>query len=98
MLDALRGERGRGPDDEHADRQLIAERTAAKLATVAAAFHAAADHADDGEDIEPYCATCGEWIGIFHGLPGWQHFRGDPAPGGQRELYDPVHPAAPAWC
>jgi hypothetical protein len=98
MLDALRGEHGRGLDDEHADRQLIAERTAAKLATVAAAFHAVADQADDGEDVEPYCATCGEWIGIFYGLHGWEHFRGDPAPGGQCELYDPGHPVAPAWC
>jgi hypothetical protein len=98
MLDALRAELGRVLDDEHADRQLIAERTAAKLATVAAAFHAAADQADDGEDIEPYCAACGAWIGVFHGLDGWRHFCGDPAPGGQRELYDPGHQAVPAWC
>jgi hypothetical protein len=98
MLDALRAELGRDLDDEHADRQLIAERTAAKLATVAAAFHAVAGLAGDREDTEPYCATCGQWIGIFHGLDGWQHFRGDPAPGGQRELYDPGHQATPAWC
>jgi hypothetical protein len=98
MLDALRAELGRVLDDEHADRQLILERVAAKLATLAAAFHAVADQADDREDTEPYCATCGQWIGIFHGLDGWRHFRGDPAPGGQRELYDPGHPAAPAWC
>lgn len=98
MLDALRAELDRVLKDEHADRQLIAERTAAKLATVAAAFHAAADQADDGEDTEPYCATCGQWIGIFFGLDGWRHFRGDPAPGGQRQLYDPGHPAAPVWC
>jgi hypothetical protein len=98
MLDALRADLDRVLGDEHADRQLIAERTAAKLATVAAAFHAAADQADDGEDTEPHCATCGQWIGIFHGLDGWQHFCGDPAPGGQRELYDPGHQATPAWC
>ena len=65
---------------------------------MAAAFHAAADQADDGEDTEPYCGACGEWIGIFHGVDGWQHFRGDPGPGGQRELYDPGHQAVPAWC
>src|SRR5690348_11451696 len=98
MLDALRSELGRVLDDEHADRQLILERTDRKLATVATAFHAAADQAADGEDVEPYCAACGEWVGIFHGLDGWRHFRGDPAPGGQRELYDPGHPAVPAWC
>jgi hypothetical protein len=26
------------------------------------------------------------------------HFRGDPSPGGQRELYDACHEAAVAWC
>jgi hypothetical protein len=98
MLDALRAELGRDLDDEHADRQLILERVAAKLTTLAAAFHAVAGQADDREDTEPYCATCGQWIGIFHGLDGWQHFCGDPAPGGQRELYDPGNQAAPAWC
>ncbi len=97
MLDTLRAELGRVLDDERADRQMILEHTTAKLATVAAAFHAAADQVDDGE-IEPYCVTCEEWIGIFHGLDGWRHFRGDPAPGGQRELYDPGHQAAPGWC
>jgi hypothetical protein len=98
MLDTLRAELGRVLDDGREDRQLVLERTDRKLATVAAAFHAAADQADDSEDTEPYCATCGTWIGIFHGLDGWRHFRGDPAPGGRRELYDPGHQAVPAWC
>ena len=35
---------------------------------------------------------------MFFGLDGWQHFRGDPAPGGQRQLYDAGHEASPAWC
>ena len=48
--------------------------------------------------VEPYCVTCGAWIGIFCGLAGWRHFRGDPAPGGQRELYEAGHPAVPAFC
>jgi hypothetical protein len=98
MLDALYAELARDLDDEYASRQMIAKHAAEKLEFVSAAFHAAADQADDGENIEPYCATCGQWIGIFHGLDGWRHFRGDPAPGGQRELYDPGHPAAPTWC
>ena len=51
-----------------------------------------------GEGLEPYCAECGAWIGMFFGLEGWQHFRGDPAPGGQRQLFDPGHAADPAWC
>ena len=98
MLDALRTEVARDLNDEHASRQMIAERAAAKLAAIAVAFHAAADQADEGENLEPYCATCGAWIGIFYGPAGWQHFRGDPAPGGQRDLYDPGHEAVPAWC
>ena len=98
MLDTLRAELARDLDDEHASRQMIAEHAAEKLEFISAAFHAAADQADEGEDTEPYCATCGEWIGIFHSLDGWRHFRGDPAPGGQHELYDPGHPGAPARC
>lgn len=77
---------------------MVLERTAAKLVTVAAAFHAAADQIDEAEGIEPYCAACGAWIGIFYGLTGWRHFRGDPAPGGQRELYEAGHQAAPGFC
>jgi hypothetical protein len=54
-----------------------------------------ADPGDYGR--EPYCAECGSWIGMFFGLEDWQHFRGDPAPGGQRQLFDPGHAAVPAW-
>lgn len=52
---------------------------------------------DPEPDLEPYCEACGEWIGLFSGLEGWQHFRGDGAPGGQRELYDADHPAEVVW-
>jgi hypothetical protein len=51
-----------------------------------------------GEGLEPHCAECGHWIGMFYGMDGWHHFRGDPAPGGQRQLFDAGHQAAPAWC
>ena len=51
-----------------------------------------------GEGLEPYCSECGHWVGMFFGLEGWQHFRGDPAPGGQRQLFDPGHAAVSAWC
>jgi len=98
LLDALRAEVAGVLDDEHASRQDALEQAAAKLATARAAFHAAGDELADGEGIEPYCLTCGAWIGIFYGLTGWRHFRGDPAPGGQRELYEAAHEAAPAWC
>jgi hypothetical protein len=50
---------------------------------------------DDG--LEPYCAECGAWVGMFFGLEGWQHFRSDPTPGGQRQLYDAGHEAEVAW-
>lgn len=64
---------------------------------------AAGDEDLDDEDLdddgtEPYCADCGAWTGMFYGMDGWHHFRGDPAPGGQRELYDAGHEATVAWC
>ena len=31
-------------------------------------------------------------------MEGWHHFRGDPAPGGKRQLYGAGHDASPAWC
>jgi hypothetical protein len=43
--------------------------------------------ADAGDGREPYCPACGERASAFHALEGWHHFRGDPAPGGQRTLY-----------
>ena len=98
LLDTLRAEVADVLNDEHASRQHALEQAAAKLATAATAFHAADDQLADGEGIEPYCVTCGAWIGIFRSLAGWRHFRGDPAPGGQRELYEAGHPAVPAFC
>lgn len=65
-----------------------------QLGQVLDAF-AKADERDDG--TEPYCTTCREWVGMFHGLDGWHHFRGDPAPGGKRELYDAGHEGVIAW-
>jgi len=51
----------------------------------------------DDDGTEPYCTVCGQWAGMFTGLDGWQHFRGDPAPGGTRELYDAGHAVVPAF-
>ena len=100
MLDVLRAEVAAALDDEHTSRQMALESTVGKLATVAAMFHTAAGQAGEGqdEDAEPYCTACGQWIGIFHNVAGWRHFRGDPAPGGQRELYEAGHEAALAFC
>jgi hypothetical protein len=47
--------------------------------------------------LEPYCAECGHWIGLFLGVGGWKHYRGDPR-GGKRELNDAGHDPVPAWC
>jgi len=50
---------------------------------------------DDG--TEPYCTTCGQWAGMFLGMEGWHHFRGDPSPGGRRTLFDAGHQAVIGW-
>ena len=75
-----------------------------RLSTTAAGLPGIADDDGQGDDLddldglEPYCAECGAWIGMFLRMEGWHHFRGDPAPGGKRELYDAGHEAAVAWC
>ncbi len=74
-----------------------------RLADVLEGLLAALNDRDEGADdeldgLEPYCAECGAWCGLFLGLEGWRHFRGDPSPGGVRELYDAGHEAAVAWC
>lgn len=76
------------------------ECVAAELAGLRALLAADPAEVEDGPgyELEPYCRTCGHWIGHFLGLDGWQHYRGDPAPGGQRTLYDAGHEADPAWC
>lgn len=50
---------------------------------------------DDG--LEPYCTTCGDWAGLFLGMDGWHHFTGDPAAGGERELYAADHDVTVGW-
>lgn len=53
---------------------------------------------DEFDGLEPYCAECGAWVGMFYGMDGWRHFRGDPAPGGRRQLFHAGHEAEVAWC
>lgn len=55
------------------------------------------DDDDPTNRLAPYCSACGEWVGQFVGLDGWQHFRGDGAPGGDRQLYAADHAAEVAW-
>jgi len=85
---------GEGLDDD----QGALEHALAELGRVSVILAAATEGDEDEDDAEPYCVTCGRWVGMFHGLDGWRHFRGDPAPGGRRELRDADHEAAPAWC
>jgi|SRR5581483_6879192 len=62
------------------------------------AGRSSADDDQDDDGTQPYCSTCGEWIGHFLGMDGWHHFRGDPSPGGDRQLYAADHDAVPAVC
>lgn len=88
--------------DEHANRQIICETVAAQLRDMAAALRESGEGAvvedlADDDGTEPYCTTCRRWVGLFVGLDGWHHFRGDPAPGGLRELYDAGHVPVIGW-
>jgi hypothetical protein len=76
----------------------LADQDAQTVAAIAGWVGRSTGDYDDSPGLEPYCADCGGWIGMFFGLDGWQHFRGDPAPGGQRQLFDAGHQASPAWC
>jgi hypothetical protein len=55
---------------------------------------------DDGLDgLEPYCAECGAWVGIFRGHgDGWHHWRGRGTAASPVELYDAGHEPVVAWC
>jgi hypothetical protein len=97
-LTTLREYVGRVLGGEHRDAQGVLERVSADLGRISVILAAATEGEDDDlDDAEPFCVTCGNWIGMFHGLDGWQHFTGDPAPGGRRELHDADHDADPAW-
>ena len=85
---------------EVVSHQYALEVTGGDLFVLAALLAADPSVVEDGpgDELEPYCRTCGHWIGHFLGLDGWQHYRGEPAAGGQRTLYDAGHEADPAWC
>lgn len=83
--------------DERRDRGEALARVASELARVSAVLAAATEGVDDEDDAEPYCVTCGQWVGIFHGLEGWRHFRGEGTAASPVELYDAGHEPAVAW-
>jgi hypothetical protein len=49
-------------------------------------------------DDEPYCATCGATVGIFHGHgTAWLHFTGQGTADSPVDLYDAGHEPVIAW-
>jgi hypothetical protein len=89
---------GRALGDEHHNRQEALERVAEELARVSMILAAATEGVDDDEDdAEPYCLTCGQWVHMFHGHEGWQHFRGQGTAASPVELYDAGHEAVVRW-
>jgi hypothetical protein len=56
------------------------------------------DTPDPTADPEPFCAICGDDVGIFlrFGLD-WRHYRGDGTTAGPIELFDPGHAPVIAW-
>jgi hypothetical protein len=97
-ITVLRQYLGRALGDERHDRAAALDRVAAELARVSVILAAATEGVDDDEDAaEPYCVTCGRWVGMFHGLEGWRHFRGEGNAASPVELYDPGHEAVVAW-
>ena len=83
-------------DWEHGDRQLALEAIERVVLT------GGQQEDDDQEDDETYacstcgapaCTTCGAPIGMFTGLAGWRHFRGDGTADNPVELYDAGHEA-----
>jgi hypothetical protein len=96
-ITGLREHVGRMLADPKAGRAGALERVAVELDAVSVILAAATEGDDEDDDAEPYCTVCGQWAAMFHGLAGWRHFRGDPAPGGKRELYDAGHEASVAW-
>jgi hypothetical protein len=56
------------------------------------------NEAVDEDDEEPYCATCGASIGVFHGHgDAWLHYRGEGTVASPVELFDAGHAPVIAW-
>jgi hypothetical protein len=53
---------------------------------------------DQADEDEPYCSTCGQPVGIFHGYgDSWHHWRGRGTIDSPVELYDARHTINLAW-
>jgi hypothetical protein len=56
-----------------------------------------ADEDGAGEEPEPFCAFCGERLGIFvQAGPDWLHYRGED-PGGPFRVFEPGHDPVIIW-
>ncbi len=82
---------------ETASRQPALERVGRMVAAGPDDDLNGGDGQEPDDDQEPFCTTCGEWAGMFAGMAGWHHYRGELAPGGQRELFDAGHQAVIGW-
>jgi len=94
---SLREHVGRVLGDGRRDRGEALARVAAELARVSVILAAATEGVDDEDDAEPYCVTCGQWVGMFHGFEGWRHFRGEGTAASPVELHDTGHEVTVAW-
>lgn len=72
-------------------------RLASALGDLLAVLADAGDEDDELDGLEPYCTGCGSWIGMFHDLEGWHHFRAKGTAASPAELYDADHEAIPGW-
>jgi hypothetical protein len=84
-----------------ADFALVLETVAADPFTNATVIYdteQAEDRNDVDDGLEPYCTECGALIGMFLGMEGWHHYRGQGTSASPVEIYDAGHEAAVAWC
>ncbi|MGH3403815.1 MAG: hypothetical protein ACRDRJ_15150 [Streptosporangiaceae bacterium] len=96
-ITALREYVGRALGDDRHDRAEALGRVAAELERISVILAAATEGDDDEDDAEPYCTACGAWVGLFHAVAGWRHFRGKGTSASPVVLYDAGHEPAVAW-
>ena len=82
-----------GFDWEHDDRQFALE----AIDRIAGGNEDQANE-DQDDGLEPFCAECGAWIGMFPGMDGWRHFRGAGTASSPVELFNACHAPVEAWC
>jgi hypothetical protein len=94
---SLREYAGRVLRDGRRDRSEALGCVAAELARISVILAAGAEGVDDDDDAEPYCLTCGQWVGMFIGVEGWHHFRGEGTAANPVALHAAGHEVTVAW-